>query len=75
MRLKLNVTEVSGVGQVSHPVLILDDVLPDRSQSCPLTVVGGSDRAALMSLKLTHCSRKQKSERGHSDQLWSIGVW
>lgn len=39
---------------VSHPVLVLDDVLPNGSQCGPLAVVGGSDGAALVCLKLTH---------------------
>lgn len=39
---------------MSHPVFILNDVLPDGGQRGPLAVVGGSDGAALVSLELTH---------------------
>lgn len=40
----------------THAVLVLDDVLPNGGESRPLTVVGGSNCTALVSLKLTNCN-------------------
>lgn len=42
---------------LTHPILILDDVLPDGRKCRPFAVIRGSDRTAFMSLKLTHCKQ------------------
>lgn len=38
----------------THPILVLDDVLPYRCQGRPLTVVGGSDSAAFVGFEFAH---------------------
>lgn len=42
----------------THPILILNDVLPDRGQRCPFAVVGGPDCASFVGLEFTHCKRE-----------------
>lgn len=39
----------------THPILILDDVPADGRERGPFAVISGSDSAAFMDLKLTHC--------------------
>lgn len=38
----------------THPILILDDVLPYGGQGRPFTVVSGSDSAALVGFEFAH---------------------
>ena len=38
----------------THPILILDDILPYGGQGRPFTVVSGSDGAAFVSFEFAH---------------------
>jgi len=46
---------------MSHPFLVLDDVISYGGQSGPFAVVGGANSTALMSFKLTNCREIDKS--------------
>lgn len=58
---------------MSHPVLVLDDVLPYGGQSGPFAVVSGSDRAAFVSLELAHWEQREARDVGGFEFL--IGAY
>lgn len=60
-----------GLQRVSqaHPVLVLDDVLPDGGQRGPLAVTGRAHSAALVGLELAHWERTSVSAQ--EPWLWS----
>ena len=41
-------------GGVTHPLLVLDDVIPYGGQRGPFAVAGGAHCTALVGLELTH---------------------
>lgn len=46
-----------GVFPKAYPVLVLDDVFPDRGQRGPLAVVGCTHSTPFVGLKFAHCGR------------------
>lgn len=58
---ELHPAHLTSDGPITHPFLVLDDVVSYGGQRGPFAVVGGADCTALMSLELTNC-------RGHIDE-------
>lgn len=45
---------------VTHPILILNDVSPNRRQCGPFTVISGPDGTPFVGFKFTHCTERGK---------------
>lgn len=50
---------------ITHPILIFNDVSPNRCQCGPFTVVRGPDSTPFVGFKFTHCEERSKRIKSH----------
>lgn len=59
----------------THPILILNDVSPNRCQCGPFAVVSGPDGTPFVGFKFTYCIRKRETIKSPLSRKHTVSLW